>query len=159
MKMSKKVVLKTTMNKSSFMVARALGCSLLEVCLGDYKYCKADDCKYVAILGSADFAECENLDLSKLKYVKGNLVLNDSVNLTVGVEYVGKNVFGINAQNVSLPNLKEAGEGIYLRDATVASLQSLDNAKVLYVDRKLVEKRSAFVVARAKKLVDLSAEK
>ena len=159
MKMSKKVVLKTAMNKSTFMVARALGCSFLEVCLGDYKFNSVDECRYAAILGNADFSECENLDLSKLKYVKGNLVLNDSVNVNVGVEFVGGNVFGINAQNVNLPNLKEVGEGVYLRDATVASLESLDNAKLLYVDKKLVEKRSAFVVARAKKLVDISAEK
>ena len=159
MKMSKKVVLKTTMNKSSFMVARALGCSFLEVCLGDYKYCKADDCKYAAILGNADFSECENLDLSKLKYVKGNLDLNDSVNLKIGVEYVGKNVFGINAQNLALPNLKEVGEGIYLRDATVESLESLEHAKMLYVDKWFVQNRSAFVVARAKKLSDLKTEK
>ena len=159
MKMSKKVVLKTGVNKSAFMVARALGCNFFEVCMGNYKFSTVDDCKYVAILGNADFSGCENLDLSKLKYVKGNLVLNDSVNVNVGVEFVGGNVFGINAQNLALPNLKEVGEGVYLRDATVASLQSLDNAKVLYVDKWFVQNRSAFVIARAKKLSDLNAEK
>ena len=127
--------------------------------MGDYKYCKADDCKYAAILGNADFSECENLDLSKLKYVKGNLDLNDSVNLKIGVEYVGKNVFGINAQNLALPNLKEVGESIYLRDATVESLESLEHAKMLYVDKWFVQNRSAFVISRSKKLSDLKTEK
>lgn len=159
MKLSKKIVLKSKMNKCAYMIQRLYGCCTGEVYVGNYKFNKVQDCKYVAILGSADFSNCENLDLSKLKFVSGNLILNDSCNLNVGVEYVGKNVFGINAQNLCLQNLQEAGEGIYLRDATLLSLESLDNAKVLYVDKKLVERRSAFVVARAKKLINKPLEK
>ena len=158
MKMSKKIILKTGMNKSGYFVSKTLGCNFLEIYYGDYKFNKVDPCKYSAILGNADFSECENLDLSKLKFVRGNLVVNDSVNLNLGVEYVGKNLFGINACNLNLPDLKEVEEGIYLRDATVKSLQSLENAKHLFVNKTLVDKRSCFVVARAKKPVEQDLE-
>lgn len=159
MKMSKKIILKTGLNKRAFFVARALGCNLLEVYYGDYKFNKVEDCKFAAILGNADFSGCENLDISKLKFVKGNLVVNDTANVSINVEYVGKNVFGVNAVNLNLPNLKEAGEGIYLNDATVRSLESLEEAKVLYANKHLVEKRSAFVVARSKNINKLDKVK
>ena len=96
MKMSKKIILKTGLNKRAFFVARALGCNFLEVYYGDYKFNKVEDCKFAAILGNADFSGCENLDISKLKFIKGNLVVNDTANVSINVEYVGKNVFGIN---------------------------------------------------------------
>ncbi|MBQ2713692.1 MAG: hypothetical protein IJF22_01810 [Clostridia bacterium] len=144
MKFSQKIILNTGLSKYAYFVANTLGCSYFEIYQGDYKYNKVDGCKYKAILGNADFSGWHDLDLSNLKYVKGNLTVSETQNVKLGVEYVGKNLFGLNATNLDLSNLKEVGEGVYLDDATVVSMETLAKAKCIYFENNLVKKPSEF---------------
>ena len=144
MKFSQKIILNTGLSKYAYFVANTLGCSFFEVYQGDYKYSKVDGCKYKAILGNADFSGWKDLDLSNLKFVKGNLIVSETQNIKLGVEYVGKNVFGLNAGNLDIGNLKEVGEGLYLDDATVVSMEALAKAKSIFFEKNLVKKPSEY---------------
>lgn len=144
MKFSKKIILNTGLSRHAYFVANTLGCSYFEVYQGNYKYSKFDGCRYRAILGDADFVGCENLILPNLQYVKGNLIVSESQNLQLGVEYIGKNLYGLNALNLDVPDLKEVGRGVYLDDATVISLESLSKAKCIFFQDAHVKKPSLY---------------
>ena len=144
MKFSQKIILNTGLSKYAYFVANTLGCSFFEIYQGDYKYSKVDGCKYKAILGDADFSGWHDLDLSNLKFVKGNLVVSATQNVKLGVEHVGKNLYGLNATNLDLSKLKEVGEGVYLDDATVVSMEALAKAKCIFFENDLVKKPSGY---------------
>lgn len=159
MKFSQKVILKTGLLKHAYFVSKVINCAPYEVYVGNYRYNLVEGIKFKAVLGNADFSECENMDLSKLKFVGGNLVLNDTCNIKVGVEYVGKSVFCINAFNIDMSSLKYVNEGVYLNDSIISSIKNLEKANWICATPNFVKNQSEYVQRNIKCLVNREVEK
>lgn len=141
----KKLVSKTKLNKSQYIWSRILHCLPMEVYIGDYKYNNVDGCKYVAIIGNADFSDVQNLKLDKLEYIQGNLKVQDAQNLNfLNLNKIGGNLVLNSAYGINLNNLEYAPR-VEMINCIVSGLRKLSTPrKDIYIKDSFIGEKSPY---------------